>query len=687
MDRKPWFAAAVVFRTAQLLWLLPGVIPLLLFNAPIVTSQTRLVSDTASLYAAFGDETVTHIQLANSITISNSKGMESFPILLRRDCLIDGAPGSSYPRLDFNFATNDRVQLGPGVTLTFRGLVLANVISRSQLSLDFFAQSPASSSIVWESTVDRRKICQPLQDIRNAWNKAPRPDDAGGPSQPQHQEILDGPNCNGDKGCYSTAVLWTIDAVVHSPAGYRLRLNDTLTVCEEFISAACIENLGSDLCYLNSIEELLSGHSSSNTPTSGSSKKGLSSGAQAGIIAGCIVGVILLLLVILLLCCWRRRRPTDVELATAAASGAGDGRGSGDAQYNFSNILDNNSEAGLQAFGSTRSVDTAAANAVQDQQQNQAKLPSGTAAILRSGGAAAVAAAEARPSEDSIAGPALVTALESTGSPCPAGSVLSAGLRPSGSGTRDLPYSSSFNHPGLPCHSHLSHITAQSTQRPHQVGLHPAAGFGSTHAHSFGSAVISALRSMLSRAGSLTHGHSSSRPPLVSASGTLGSVSSSAAAAAAATAPGPVASRGPGASASGGSSVPRGGGKLAATTPPKSGVLGSGRDSSGGQLALASYSSRPSISEIQQDLERMEEHWRRDGRNGGGRVQSSTPSRQRSPRRRRQGGGGGSGGGGDNGSGGGGGGGQSSDPPGPSHDPVPSPGSGHGRNRGRERAK
>ncbi|GIL81680.1 hypothetical protein Vretimale_1268 [Volvox reticuliferus] len=163
MDRKPWFAAAVVFRTAQLLWLLPGVIPLLLFNAPIVTSQTRLVSDTASLYAAFGDETVTHIQLANSITISNSKGMESFPILLRRDCLIDGAPGSSYPRLDFNFATNDRVQLGPGVTLTFRGLVLANVISRSQLSLDFFAQSPASSSIVWESTVDRRKICQPLQ--------------------------------------------------------------------------------------------------------------------------------------------------------------------------------------------------------------------------------------------------------------------------------------------------------------------------------------------------------------------------------------------------------------------------------------------------------------------------------------------------------------------------------------------
>jgi hypothetical protein len=136
---------------------------LILLTASFAASQPRVVSDQHSFFAAIANSSVTHIQLANSITINPNKGSGSWPLLLARDCLVDGAPGSSYPRVDFSFATADRVQLAPGVTLTFRGLVLTNIFSSSQLMPDFFAPSAASSAIVWDGVVDRRSLCRPIQ--------------------------------------------------------------------------------------------------------------------------------------------------------------------------------------------------------------------------------------------------------------------------------------------------------------------------------------------------------------------------------------------------------------------------------------------------------------------------------------------------------------------------------------------
>ncbi|KXZ50237.1 hypothetical protein GPECTOR_17g875 [Gonium pectorale] len=209
--------------------------------------------------------------------------------------------------LNFSFASNNKLVLGSGVTLTLRRLVVADLFSRSSLAYDFFAPSQPGSAIVWQDVTDRRSLCPPME------------------SQPSQLLALSAESvCLEAAGRCFQPVMRGRDVLVESTAGYQIRWNNTVTVCDRFISQDCVARLGVDLCYLTEIEDLLARRraalNAEDTAGQPGSSGGLGSGAQAGLIAGCVAGGVALLALVVVLCAFFHRRRC-VAYAAAATHG------------------------------------------------------------------------------------------------------------------------------------------------------------------------------------------------------------------------------------------------------------------------------------------------------------------------------------------------------------------------------
>ncbi|KAG2452826.1 hypothetical protein HYH02_002172 [Chlamydomonas schloesseri] len=263
---------------------------------------------------------------------------------------------SNWPRLDFNFASRDRLLLLPGITLTFRRLAILNIFSRSQQSYDYFASTSSSSigsssngssiqpAVVWVDVVDRRLLCPPLPGVVDTWRATPRPVTAAGGivgssstttsgsgGQDDQQSVTldttpvcdDAAGASGVSGRCFTPVMRAADVQADTSQGFRIGWNNTLTLCEQFLPDACIQQQGLEGCYLTSIEALLAQRAQSQQTTeskssegSGGGGGGLSPGAQTGLIVGFVVGGVLLAAGVAL-CLWQRQRRSDGEAVVA----------------------------------------------------------------------------------------------------------------------------------------------------------------------------------------------------------------------------------------------------------------------------------------------------------------------------------------------------------------------------------
>eukprot|EP00878_Enallax_costatus_P027605 GHUV01029739.1.p1 GENE.GHUV01029739.1~~GHUV01029739.1.p1 ORF type:complete len:319 (+),score=80.47 GHUV01029739.1:267-1223(+) len=229
---------------------------------------TALSATNGSLFESFTDPRVTEIL----VTLKNYKlskedwsaySPES-PYVLDRDLLIRSTL-EPFGQLDFAFLLG-KVRIASNITITFEQLALRNVKKLGGLGLDFFMGAP-NSTIILEDVVRVKLVCNPIQDaVASAATFQSFP-----PWPPNNVSIQPNTctmNSNWQPVCYQDSLYFedfTTAVTASDPeaginyGGYVLHMHNTTRVCDNYITAQCMQQLGMDTCTAQLLDQLFNG--------------------------------------------------------------------------------------------------------------------------------------------------------------------------------------------------------------------------------------------------------------------------------------------------------------------------------------------------------------------------------------------------------------------------------------------